>query len=167
MLRLNAIPTTREAMCDTHVLGHPVQKGTQVFFFFAPLGPLLQSAAYQPATGALDASHHRGDDEETRPNLARFEPRRWLVRKKGGKEGEGLLAEDVDFDGTAEPRLGYGMGPRACWGRRIAWIEIRIFVAMLVWTFGLQKCPPALSTYAAHEALARVPDPCYLKLQKL
>ncbi|KAK7985576.1 cytochrome P450 [Apiospora saccharicola] len=199
MLRLNTMPTTREAQCDTHVLGRPVKKGTEVFFF-TPLGPLLQSAEYA-ATAAADGGavkrsldHHNnnrnniirnhddddGDDgkKTQRPDPALFEPRRWLVRKekdgKGGVEGEGgeeegdgLLAEHVDFDGTAEPRLGYGLGPRACWGRRVAMTEMRVIVPMLVWTFELQKCPPSLSTYAAHEAIARMPDQCYLRLRKL
>lgn len=109
MLRLNTIPTTREALRDTHVLGHHVPKGTQVFFF-PPLGPLLQSAArHAPGAAVAKAPHDgdNGDDGDRRPGLGLFAPSRWLVRKR---DGAGLLADDVEFDGAAAPRLGFEIG---------------------------------------------------------
>ncbi|KAK7999678.1 hypothetical protein PG990_012278 [Apiospora arundinis] len=164
MLRLNNIPTTRMALRDTTVLGHPIKKGTQVFFF-PPVGPILQSAEYRSKTavggGFYDEKHSSCD---TRPDLALFEPKRWLARKR---DGDGLMADDIELDTAAEPRLGFGMGPRACWGKRMALIEMRVIVAMLVWEFEFLKCVPSLSSYAADETLARVPKQCYMRIRKI
>ncbi|KAK8851197.1 cytochrome P450 [Apiospora arundinis] len=164
MLRLNNIPNTRMALRDTTVLGHPIKKGTQVFFF-PPVGPILQSTEYRSKTavggGFYDEKHSSCD---TRPDLALFEPKRWLARKR---DGDGLLADDVELDMAAEPRLGFGMGPRACWGKRMALIEMRVIVAMLVWEFEFLKCAPSLSSYAADETLARVPKQCYMRIRKI
>lgn len=165
MLRINAVPVTREALCDTTVLGYPIKKGTQVFFmsngpgFLSPSFPVDDSRRSESARAAkLNASWDESRD------LALFEPERWLVRKR---EGDGVLADDVDFDGAAGPQLVFGLGPRSCWGRRLSLMEIRVLIAMLVWNFQLIKSPPELSGYAGLEGIARVPQKCYLRISKI
>ncbi|XP_044721526.1 cytochrome p450 domain-containing protein [Hirsutella rhossiliensis] len=165
MLRINAVPVTREALCDTTILGCPIQKGTQVFFmsngpgFLSPSFPIDESKRSETSRSAkLNATWNETQD------LTRFDPDRWLVRKN---DGEGLLADDVDFDGGAGPQLVFGAGPRTCWGRRLAYMEMRTAMAMLVWNFRLEKTPPALSAYAGLEGIARVPQQCYVRLSKM
>jgi cytochrome P450 len=165
MLRINAVTVTREAMCDTTVLGCPIKKGTQVFFvsngpgFLSPSLPLDDSK--RSATSR--AAKLNGTWDETQ-ELTVFDPERWLVRKNNG----GSLSEnDLEFDGAAGPQLVFGLGPRACWGRRLAYMEMRTIIAMLVWNFELLKTPPEISTYAGLEGIARVPQQCYIRLRKI
>ncbi|VBB84782.1 Putative cytochrome P450 E-class, group IV [Podospora comata] len=166
MLRINAVPVTREAVVDTTVLGCPIKKGTQVFFmsngpgFLSPSFPVDE--AKRSDTSRL--SKRANDSWDERQDLARFDPERWLVRKT---DGTGVTADDVDFDGAAGPQLVFGLGPRTCWGRRLAHMEMKVIMAMLVWTFQLERTPPELSGYGGLEGIARVPKKCYVRLVKL
>lgn len=164
MLRINAVPVTREALCDTTILGCPIKKGTQVFLISNGPGFLSPSIAPDESkrSETSRAAKLSTTWDETQ-DLSVFEPNRWLVRKK---EGNGVMAEDVDFNGAAGPQLVFGLGPRACWGRRLAVLEIKVISCMLIWNFKLLKSPSALSGYAGREGIARVPQQCYLRVIK-
>lgn len=166
MLRINAVPVTREALCDTAVLGCPIKKGTQVFFMSNGPGFLSPSLAVDNEkrndTALTTKLNGTWDESE---DLAAFNPERWLTRKDSNSAG--LTADHVDFDGAAGPQLVFGLGPRACWGRRLAYMEMRVVIAMLVWKFRLCKAPAALSSYAGLEGIARVPKQCYVRLEKI
>ncbi|XXG99913.1 hypothetical protein Hte_006254 [Hypoxylon texense] len=164
MLRINAIPVTREATRDTTILGFPIKKGTQVFLmsngpgFLSPPFAIDDRKRSETSRAAkLNASWDEGRD------LSVFDPERWLVRKT---EGDGVLAADVDFNGAAGPQLVFGLGPRSCWGRRLAHLEMRTILAMLIWNFELLQSPPALSGYSGLEGIARVPQQCFLTITK-
>ncbi|KAI8931402.1 hypothetical protein NX059_011732 [Plenodomus lindquistii] len=165
MLRINAVPVTREALCDTTILGCPIKKGTQVFFtsngpgFLSPSLPIEDSKRSDTSR----AAKLNGAWDETQ-DLSQFDPERWLVRKN---DGDGVLANDVDFDGAAGPQLVFGLGPRACWGRRLAHMEMKVIIAMLVWNFELLQTPPTLSGQSGLEGIARVPKQCYVRLSKI
>ena len=165
MLRINAVTVTREALCDTTILGCPIKKGTQIFFvsngpgFLSPSIPTDDSKRSETSRAAK-----LNDKWDETHDLTLFDPERWLVRKNNG---EGLLEDDVDFDGAAGPQLAFGLGPRACWGRRLAHMETKTLIAMLVWNFRLLETPPALSSHAGFEGIARVPQQCYLRLSKI
>lgn len=165
MLRINAVPVTREAMCDTTILGCPIPRGTQVFFISnGPgfLSPPVSVDGRKRSENSRAAKINATWNDARNPAL--FDPERWLVRKN---DGEGLLAEDVEFDGAAGPQLVFGLGPRSCWGRRLAYMEMRIVISVVVWNFRLSECPPALSTYAGLEGIARVPQQCFVRLSKI
>ena len=164
MLRINAVPVTREALCDTTILGCPIKKGTQVFFMSNGPGFLSPSIRVDDSKRSENsrAAKLNSTWDETQ-DLSLFDPERWLVRKN---IGEGVLADDVDFDGAAGPQLVFGLGPRSCWGRRLAHMEMKTIIAMLVWNFRLLKSPPGLSGHAGLEGIARVPQQCYLRITK-
>ena len=165
MLRINAVTVTREALCDTTILGCPIKKGTQVFFvsngpgFLSPSLPVEDSKRSENSRAAKLNSTW----DETK-DLTVFDPERWLLRKNHSK---GLSENDVEFDGAAGPQLVFGLGHRACWGRRLALMEMRIIIAMLVWRFELVETPPALSSYTGLEGIARVPQQCYIRPRKI
>lgn len=164
MLRINAVPVTREALCDTTILGCPIKKGTQVFFMSNGPGFLSPSIRVDDSkrSETSRAAKLNATWDETQ-DLSLFDPERWLVRKS---DGEGVLGDDVNFDGAAGPQLVFGLGPRSCWGRRLAHMEMKTIIAMLVWSFQLLKLPPGLSGYAGLEGIARVPQQCYLRITK-
>lgn len=166
MLRINAVPVTREALRDTTILGCPIKRGTQVFLmsngpgFLSPPFPVDDTKRSETSRAAkLNACW-----DEAR-ELSRFDPERWLVRR-GGADGA-PAGDDVVFDGAAGPQLAFGLGPRSCWGKRLARLEMRTMMAMLVWNFRFLRSPPALSGYAGLEGIARVPKQCYVTIVKI
>jgi cytochrome P450 len=72
---------------------------------------------------------------------------------------------EAEFDGAAGPQLVFGLGPRACWGRRLALMKMKTIIAMLIWNFELLETPPAISSHAGLEGIARVPQQCYVRLK--
>lgn len=145
-LRLRAgMIVPRDAVRDTTLLGRRVPRGAVVLMILQ--GPDFNA---KPATpywrdvkdqrGASRAGGGGGD-----PDLGAFDPERWLVRGEGEDGGQ----KKVEFDGSRNPQLAFGIGIRACWGRRLAMLETRIMTAMAVWKFEFLPVPEPL---ASHEA---------------
>ena len=55
------------------------------------------------------------------------------------------------FDSTAGPQLAFGLGPRGCYGRRMAFLQLRIFTVLLIWKFELLGCEGAQGLMAAEQ----------------
>ncbi|KAK4235421.1 cytochrome P450 [Achaetomium macrosporum] len=140
VLRLRAaMLVPRDATRDTELLGHRIPKGTSIFLVcqgpdFSP----SPTSAYWRETKALAARQFPGTHSKS-PEF--FDPERWLVRH--GETGE------LEFDGTTFPQLGFGLGVRSCWGRRLAYLEMRIMTAMVVLKFDFGPVPEALATHDA------------------
>jgi len=154
----------RECMVDTVVLGHQIPKGTQVFLF-------NQGASFREPSLAIDekdrspscqaSAKERGVREWDPQNMDAFRPERWLVQADGSSAGsDGLV-----FDSAAGPTMPFSLGIRACYGRRLAYLEMRILVTMLVWNFELLPCPEELSDYAAIDAMTHRPQRAFVRLR--
>ena len=94
------------------VYGHWIPPGTHVY---APVWAMQHSAA-----------HFR--DPET------FAPERWLPRTH--PDFDPAYADD-----DLAARQPFGFGPRNCVGRMLAYAELRLMAARLVWRFDLELCP--------------------------
>ena len=157
MLRLTAVTVTREALCDTEVLGQWIPKGSQIFLvsngpgFLSPSLPIDDAKRSPTSREAKDRSW-----DETK-DMKIFDPERWLVQK----------GEDVEFDAVAGPQLGFGLGARGCWGRRLAHMEIRTVMSLLVWNFEMLEIPESLGGYAGFDGISRRPQKCFVRLRKL
>lgn len=151
----------RKATVDTDILGCRIPKGTDVFFMGN--GPSIFSPAFHiddslRSQGALAAKERIGSwDPE---DMAMFNPERWLVEPSEG-------GEEKEFSAAAGPLLTFGLGPRGCYGRRMAYIEMRIFLTLVVWNFELQRCPEALSGYAAVDTVTHAPQQCFVRLRPM
>ncbi|PVH73733.1 cytochrome P450 [Cadophora sp. DSE1049] len=149
----------RTATTDVELLGKRIPKGTDVFFMGN--GPSIFSPAFQiddslRSPTALNAKERIGSWDPS--DMAKFNPERWLVDgEKGGKE----------FSAAAGPLLTFGMGPRGCYGRRLAYVEMKIFLTLIVWMFELQKCPLELSSYKSVDKLTHAPQQCFIRLKKV
>jgi cytochrome P450 len=148
----------RNALVDVEVLGHHIPKGTDVFMMtqgpsiFSPAFPIDDSLRSPSALAAKDRVGSWNPD-----NMGEFEPERWLVEEDG----------KTVFNPAAGPMLAFGLGPRGCYGRRMAYLELRLLLVLLVWSFELLKCPEELSGYAGAEKFTHVPQQCYVRLSKL
>ncbi|KAL1839667.1 hypothetical protein VTJ49DRAFT_1277 [Mycothermus thermophilus] len=156
-----ALGVMRDAMVDTTILGCPIPKGTHVFVFST--GPSYNQPA-RPVDEKLRtpssqaAARERGVKQWDPRDMHEFKPERWLVKAESG---------DVAFDSTAGPSMPFSLGTRACYGRRLGVLEVRMMVALLVWNFEFLKCPEELSDYAAIDGNTHKPQRAFVRLRAL
>ena len=158
MLRLTPFSMTRETTCDTEILGRMVPKGCQVFMVNGGPGFLSPSLPVDDAQRSLTskAAKVRGKWDETK-DMRIFDPERWFVQKGDGS---------VEFDGAAGPQLGFGMGIRQCWGRKLGRLEIRTIMALVVWHLELKEIPESLGGYTGFDGITRQPHRVFVRLGK-
>ena len=156
MLRLTPFSMSRETTCDTEILGRMVPKGCQVFMVNSGPGYLSPSIPVDDVqrSPTSKVAKVRGSWDETK-DLRIFEPERWLVQKEDG---------GVEFDGAAGPQLGFGMGIRQCWGRKMGYLGIRTIMALVVWHFELKKIPESLGGYGGFDGMTRRPHRVFVRL---
>ncbi|KAF1944332.1 cytochrome P450 [Clathrospora elynae] len=152
----------RQAMQDTTVLGRHIPKGTDVFLMANGAGYLEPNIRVQDSDRSLGARASSSkalirlwDDE----GIALFKPERWLKR---------ILDTGAEvFDPMAGPSLPFGLGPRGCFGKKLALQALKMQFALIVWHFRLLKCPEELSEYEAEQRFAREPKQCFLRLERV
>ncbi|KAI3324165.1 cytochrome P450 [Xylariaceae sp. AK1471] len=156
---MTSVALSRRATQDTYVLGHFVPKDTEVFFLNN--GPGMVQPGF-----ATDDSGRSPLPRETKESMkgwtgedaADFDPRRWLKKDASGR--------DV-FDPLAGPMNAFGAGPRGCFGRKWAQLELRFVLVLLLWNFELLPTPDALSGFAAVDKITHQPQKCYVRLKEL
>ncbi|KAL4878061.1 cytochrome P450 monooxygenase [Aspergillus karnatakaensis] len=158
-----AISVEREAMVDTELLGYAIPKGTVVVCLMT--GPSMTTPAFEipsskrrPANRAVlkDQDHIRSWDAK---DIGEFNPGRWL-----GTDAEGKAEQ---FLPNAGPLLTFGLGARGCSGNKLAYLEVRIFWALVLWDFELLPCPESLSGYQVEVEGASKPRQCYVRLRRM
>ncbi|KAJ4422998.1 hypothetical protein N0V82_002392 [Gnomoniopsis sp. IMI 355080] len=157
----------RQATVDTQILGCHIPKGTQVFMLangpgmFSPSLPVkdeLRTPECLEAKGRIGKWAEDG-------RMDQFVPERWLVPAVAGN-GAGMF-EGMSFNQAAGPMMAFSLGPRGCFGRRLAYVSLKLLVTLIVWNFELLPCPEELSSYKAHDNLTNRPDFCYVRLKKV
>lgn len=163
MLRLpGTLPILdRQATQDTQILGHHVPKDTIVMIINR--GPSITEPAFEITESCRSetcqrSKHVHGSREWEPEGMDRFIPERWLKVDDQGS---------IIFDSSAGPTLPFGLGTRGCFGRKLAYLELRIMFTLLIWRFHLRKCPEGLSGYEATDTLTHKPRNCYVKLTSI
>ncbi|KAL5042262.1 hypothetical protein BDW71DRAFT_217112 [Aspergillus fruticulosus] len=138
----------RQALTDTQILGHAVPKGTIVTCV------LPQPALISPGDIAkLSTRISDGEQPWDNPDLALFKPGRWIQNGK--------------FNPRAAPQVAFGLGPRACPGKRLAYLEIKAALVGVMWNFELLPCPVEVSGYGKDVLATQKPKQCYLRLREI
>ncbi|KAI3341508.1 cytochrome P450 [Ustulina deusta] len=150
----------RQALQDTTVLGRHIPKGADVFLMANGAGYLEPNMKVPDTIRSPGARRSEGkaltgawDDKD----IGAFRPERWLKT--------GSASSAVTFDPTSGPQLAFGLGPRGCFGKRLALQTLKMQFALIVWHFKLLRTPPQLSGYDAVQKFAREPTQCYLRLE--
>ncbi|XWW96281.1 hypothetical protein V2A60_004254 [Cordyceps javanica] len=157
-LRLSPISVTREALHDTELLGHHIPKGTVVFLlsngasFLDPAFPISEK---QRSASSRNASPNVWDESV---DLRAFYPERWLQNDEHG---------NVVFNPMAGPQLAFGLGSRGCFGKKLAYLEAKIIVTMIVWNFELLPVDKELSGYGATDGIAHRATQCFVKIRSI
>lgn len=152
----------RVALQDTTILGCRIPKDTDVFLMANGPGYLEPNMHIDDAMRSPGAHQHSGkslsglwNDSDT----AAFRPERWLtVDPETGKEM---------YDSMAGPTLPFGLGPRGCFGRKLAVATLRLQFTMTLWHFYLLKTPDELNSYDSVQKFAREPTQCYVRLRNV
>ncbi|KAL3423480.1 cytochrome P450 [Phlyctema vagabunda] len=150
----------KQTLEDITLLGHVIPKGTSIVCLLS--GPTLSEAGFQvPAHLRSESSKAQVTDRlddwaasEYAP--AEFRPERWLYTDDSG---------EVAFSNTAGPFLAFSAGPRGCWGKRLAYLELRLMVTLLVWELDFGQLPPELENWEEEEGLFSKPKSCLVRIK--
>ena len=151
-LRLRqAMLIPRDATRDTELLGCKIPKDTVLLLVCQGPDPsTIKSVDGKPVHAPREYPGNGSKD------LRMFDPERWLVHNSDG---------EVEFDGTTYPQLAFGAGVRACWGRKLADLEMQIATAMLVCKFDFLDVPKPLATHKATYDISYRADKGYLNVR--
>ncbi|KAI1410986.1 cytochrome P450 [Hypoxylon sp. FL1857] len=150
----------RVATKDTEILGHNIHAGTEIIGLnvtkWHPV-PVPEETRSFSSRAAFEKNG--GVDWTLKPNaqdLDKFAPERWFRIDEDGNEV---------FDPSALIQNAFGGGTRACFGRRLAMMELRIMIALTVMSFKFLPVPVELNSFQAVEQLLRTPQQCFVKLE--
>ncbi|KAH8704501.1 cytochrome P450 [Phaeosphaeriaceae sp. PMI808] len=157
---------TRTATVDAVVLGRVVPKGTKIAFCTDAGGTL--EPAYDIPDSLRNSTYLAASSEKKVPEwessrIGVFDPERWLVRREGGGGGGG---EKV-FDAGAGPHIVFGAGPRGCFGRKLAYLELRLAIVLVVWHFEMRGVEGEYASWDAVDQLTHNPIRTYVRLAKV
>lgn len=157
-LRLSATgPVSfRQTLLPCEILGHAVPAGTPIVLVTA--GPSYDSPA-MPAVPLTDRSPSsqaallRNEKLLSTPkhpvhDSQKFIPGRWMINEC--------------FSPNAVHMLPFSTGPRGCFGKKIAMLEMRIVLAVLFLRCEFPRLAVELSNFEARDGLTRRPATCYV-----
>ncbi|KAH7237790.1 cytochrome P450 [Fusarium redolens] len=161
ILRLSAVLpiVSREATADTTILGHAIPKGTSVFFTLN--GPSLMKPAINIPENVRSESSQSTKSrygEWRAEDVEQFIPERWIDIDEKGAE---------TYNPMKGPFLTFGSGPRGCYGRRLGYLQLRIFWVLLMWNFEFLPVAPELRTQEVVEHVGVEPRESYVRLRKV
>ncbi|KAI1798530.1 cytochrome P450 [Daldinia bambusicola] len=145
---------------DTEIFGHKIPAGIRVSspatlsWLPEPIAEEKRSLSSQATLGKSG-----GVDWTRTPaaqDLDKYIPERWLKIDGDGKE---------TFDPNTLIHNAFGGGVRGCFGKRLAMLELRIMLALIVMSFKFLPVPAEFNSFQAIELLLRAPRQCYVKLE--
>ncbi|PHH62395.1 hypothetical protein CDD81_7191 [Ophiocordyceps australis] len=146
----------RQAIVDTEILGCKVPKGAQIFMNLHIDREPHSVHETKRSLSSQVAATRRSKSGQNDYALHLFEPKRWL--DKNDTTGE------ESFNSQALPCTAFGGGLRGCSGRKLADMELRISIVLIILSFEFLALPAELGTMSAHERFFRRPDFPYVKL---
>lgn len=153
----------RTAVHDTTLLGHHIPKGVDVFMMNHGPGYMEPNAVNDSIPEHIRSDSSQASEGRAIPlwdptDVMAFKPERWIKTDEKGVER---------FDVHSGPMMQFGGGLRGCFGKKLAYLEIRIFVALLVWTYHLEQLPEKLKSFEAFDCLTHKPKQCNTILREL
>lgn len=151
----------RKTTRDTHILGYPIPKGTDVI---VPLtGPSLTEPGLNIAESLRSEAYHNAKDRVLAwgDDVAEYRPERWLKRERNAA-GETTKV----FDALAGPSLAFSCGPRSCFGKRQACLQLTT-ATLLMWNFAFEPLDKALDGWEITESLVNVPKSCFVRVRRI
>jgi cytochrome P450 len=98
-------------------------------------------------------------------DISAFKPERWL-RSVRTEDERGVLVRDV-FLPLIGPTMPFGAGVRGCYGRRLAYLEFRVVVTLMVWRFEFLEPGERYDGWGVVEGATEAPRECYVRVREL
>lgn len=152
----------RTATCDTEVLGSCIPKGTDIMLFLTGPSYTEPAVSIPEHLRSTSSREHKNAVPEWGDDVALFKPERWLRKTVDEATGQEM---DV-FEARAGPSLPFAAGPRQCFGKKLAYLQLRTVMTLLTWTFEFGELDKSLNTDDVFEAFVNNPKDCYVKLSK-
>ncbi|KAG8959814.1 hypothetical protein FRC03_007444 [Tulasnella sp. 419] len=145
--------TARQPLEDITILGKHIPKGTEILF--------LTGMASRRATASYVARRQdviAGDFKPTKGAWAdegvdEFKPERWLV---DGTDGKKVFSASQGYS------MPFGLGSRACFGIKLALLELRMIIATINLGGFLDKVPEELNNFEGYEEITLKPKQAYV-----
>lgn len=148
---------SRMATKDTTILGHAIPKGTEVVFCFN--GPdFLKPGVPVDQNKRSDTSKASAVGDWDPHDIDKFIPERWI-----DVDGEG----NEVFNALKGPMMTFGGGPRGCYGKRLAYLEMRVVLTMVIWNFELLPLLPSRRPVGILENITVEPSEVLVRLKVL
>ncbi|KAI1310172.1 cytochrome P450 [Xylaria venustula] len=151
----------RQAVIDSEIPGCKIPKGAEVFMNYdidrTPVS--VDQSKRSTYNQAVMDKHGDGFQGNAGRDLGDFNPRRWLVRDKD-------TGNEV-FNAYALPSIAFGGGYIGCAGRKLASMELRIVITLLILNFEFLELPKERKAMNTTEKIFRQPDMPYVKLRPL
>ncbi|KAG8898786.1 hypothetical protein FRB99_007172 [Tulasnella sp. 403] len=139
------------------ILGHHIPRGTDVTFISGICGENTTKGA-NDRLRALDSVRSESSlkfglgKPLWEDDAKEFKPERWLMEVDG----------KIRFNPKAGFCVPFGLGLRACAGKQLAVLGLKIYIAMLNLAFFFEKTPPELASYKAFVRVTRVPAQAFV-----
>lgn len=160
------VPTViRQSVTDTQLLGYRIPKGTHVFFYTC--GASFKKPAHSIPTEKRTDKGRKLEERFGRwdpNNVHEFMPQRWLRKEDSGEE---IGLEKESFNSQAGPQMAFGAGARGCFGRRLAYLEMRITIVLLLWKFEFLAVQGEHGGFEGVDFFAVTPKHCYVALRPI
>ena len=98
-------------------------------------------------------------------DVREFKPERFLAMAPIPYEKP--MTEKEVYLPLSGPNLPFGAGRRGCFGRNLAWLEMRIVITLLVWYFEFLHVGEKLGGMDVIDRATEVPRNCYVMLKKI
>ncbi|KAK2024098.1 cytochrome P450 [Colletotrichum zoysiae] len=148
---------SRSSHIDTTLLGYRVPKDTTIIITF--MGPSLLSPAMPiPEELRSESCQKNGRPAWPDEDIHLFKPERWLKTNEAG---------ETVYDSLAGPMQTFGFGTLQCFGKRLAYLQIRTVLTLLVWNFKFAEIEGILSSDAGVELSTLRPKYSYVKLEEV
>lgn len=161
-LAKTAFSTIRVTTRDVQVLGYNIPKGTDIHFITT--GPSFTEPSR--LTGTISESVRSQTSRDNKNKIPAWDPRdihlfkpdRWL--KMDEATGQQV------FNMYAGPSQQFGGGLRGCFGKKLAYLEMKILFITMIWSFELLPVPKKIGGYEAFDNITHKPKNCYVLLKE-
>lgn len=163
-LRCASVATliVREATCATEILGYHIPKGTKIMI------PLTGPSITEPDLTIPDTVRpavYGKIEHRLKPwlveDIGEYNPDRWLI-----SHTDALGGQTFSFNPQAGPNLAFSTGPRQCFGKKQAQLQLKTTATVLLLEFVFEVVEGPLNGWEIEERLVNLPRQCNVKLSR-